>query len=58
MKQQKRVWQSVVSTQIESEFIEDDLTCPTCESYNVDERVSSCTCTQCGESWANELMRK
>lgn len=39
-------------------FIEDDLTCPTCESYNVDEQPSSCTCVCCGEVWNNELLGK
>jgi len=55
MKQQKRVWDKVLDTQ--AKFVEDDLTCPTCESYNVDEQLNSCTCFRCGETWANELIR-
>jgi transposase-like protein len=50
MKQQRVV--------VEVEFIEDDLTCPTCESYNVDEQYGCCTCSQCGETWSNEVTRK
>lgn len=56
MKQQKRVWEATVVAQIK--FIEDDLTCPTCESYNVDEQLSRCTCSRCGETWTNELIRE
>ncbi len=38
-------------TEVEVTFIEDDVLCPLCDSYNVEEGSFRFTCRCCGTEW-------
>jgi Zn finger protein HypA/HybF involved in hydrogenase expression len=58
MRQQKRTWQEATGAKLEIVFVNDEVTCPTCESYSVNELVSGCRCERCGETWVLGIARK
>lgn len=58
MKQQRRSWQEIAGAKSEAKFVNDEVTCPTCESYSVNELVDACKCDCCGQTWAVAVSRK
>jgi hypothetical protein len=58
MKQKKLTWQEVTGSRSKVEFVTDEVTCPTCESYSVIEHMSGCKCDCCGQTWVTAVLRK
>jgi Zn finger protein HypA/HybF involved in hydrogenase expression len=50
--------QETSSVKVEVKFINDEITCPTCESYSVNELVAGCKCERCGQTWVTAISRK
>jgi hypothetical protein len=43
--------QSTKTQEVEVTFIEDDICCPLCESYSIDEADAVFSCYTCGLTW-------
>ncbi len=46
------------TTEVEITFIEDDVLCPLCDSYDVEEGAFRFTCCCCGTEWKILMLEK
>ena len=58
MNKQKRTWQDETGRPVVVKFSNEEVTCPVCESYSVNELVAGCTCERCGQTWVTSVSRK
>lgn len=58
MRQKIVTWQEATGSHVEVRYVNDEVTCPVCESYSVVEQIAERKCRQCGQTWVTSVLRK